>query len=439
MTAVDAPRSPGGVQLPHDDVEFFYEVFTALLEFVNRERRVAPGVSMEQALQTAPEHAMKVLRALWADDGLRERFVSENPAGLSPRALALVASWRHRVSGSFFVFRQLKKHAIFLLNDHADTGYGVLGLRRPIEENLPFLPCLVTTVLLPFEGRIVYDSLLAYQPISFGGGVRRMLADSYRRAKLVTSLGPPVTPLATLTVGPPAKPSKPAKPAKPRAPKGSEAAAKTLKDPGRCEGCGAVLSKRAITRHVAGCATFTAPKEGKRGLIYQLMVDAPAMPEYWMVVEAGPTATLKQLDKFLRDTWLECCGHLSAFTIGGQSYASQPDDSGYMDERTMSARVAQCVGVRQWRYEYDFGSTTELRVRVLGSREGSGGPVTLLARNLDPPLACVRCGAPATKVCMVCNSMEPGWLCAKCAKRHECEDAINRVVNSPRCGVCGYP
>src|SRR5205807_2006505 len=32
------------------------------------------------------------------------------------------------------------------------------------------------------------------------------------------------------------------------------------------------------------------------------------------------------IDGFLRGTWLECCDHLSAFEIGGTSYANEPGD-----------------------------------------------------------------------------------------------------------------
>jgi hypothetical protein len=53
---------------------------------------------------------------------------------------------------------------------------------------------MVTTMLLPFEGKIVYDGYLEMPGISlsFGGGVKRMLNDSYRDAKtqhgVITSL-----------------------------------------------------------------------------------------------------------------------------------------------------------------------------------------------------------------------------------------------------------
>jgi hypothetical protein len=39
-----------------------------------------------------------------------------------------------------------------------------------------------------------------------------------------------------------------------------------------------------------------------------------------MNVEMKARSTLEELDDFLRGEWLECCGHLSDFEIGGTTY-----------------------------------------------------------------------------------------------------------------------
>lgn len=44
--------------------------------------------------------------------------------------------------------------------------------------------------------------------------------------------------------------------------------------------------------------------------------------KYRLVIEVKNTATLEDVDQFLRDIWLECCDHLSAFEIDGISYES---------------------------------------------------------------------------------------------------------------------
>jgi hypothetical protein len=90
-------------------------------------------------------------------------------------------------------------------------------------------------------------------------------------------------------------------------------------------------------------------------------------------------------------------------------------------------------------YEYDFGSTTHLTLRVVGehSRSAKGSGFRLLARNEPPDYRCAKCGKPATQVCAVCDGGLP--LCNRCGKEHECEyEAILPLLNSPRFGVCAY-
>ena len=116
---------------------------------------------------------MQLRNALWADDTLRESFIADNPAGLPPADLALVASWQYRLAGNFFIVRHLKKYAVFLSEGSPAHAYGVLGLVSPIEEVVgPTVHIYVQAVLLPFEDQIIYDSLLIPYSIFFGPGIR---------------------------------------------------------------------------------------------------------------------------------------------------------------------------------------------------------------------------------------------------------------------------
>lgn len=182
------------MQLAPDKVTRFYRIWFALLRYVNDRRHVIasfPARPDEGTLQ--PAHAVALRDALWADDALRAGFIAANPAALPPADLALVESWRHRVAGRFFIERYLTKHTIFLSEATPVHAYGVLGLVSPIEEIVgPSVPIYVQAVLLPFEGRIIYDSLLAPYAITFGGGIRRSLREAYRDAQerdgLITNL-----------------------------------------------------------------------------------------------------------------------------------------------------------------------------------------------------------------------------------------------------------
>jgi pRiA4b ORF-3-like protein len=220
---------------------------------------------------------------------------------------------------------------------------------------------------------------------------------------------------------------------------------------GTCSFCKGTFSKAGMTRHLASCkdrtfAMITAPGRKKRQpmRLYHLFVEARGQPEYWMHLEALGSDTLGELDFFLRKVWLECCGHLSEFRIGDRRYVVSPSPVmfGESEERDMNVALRDVLqpGVRLG-YEYDFGSTTELVLKVLGYRDDAlrGEFVQILARNDPPEIECVVCGKPATEVCTACRWEGAGWLCKRCAPKHECgEDLLSPVVNSPRVGVCGY-
>jgi hypothetical protein len=326
---------------------------------------------------------------------------------------------------------------------------------------------------------------------------------------------------------------------------------------GRCGLCGSTVEKSKMTRHIGACLRkggLVSDSEGVK--TFHIVVEGRRRPEYWMHLYVPSTATLEDLDSFLRDTWLECCGHLSAFAIAGKTYSSDmesfDDFSGpadeedepelgelteeeiqqaaaflevdpeilkgiaeampkWMEQRSGFANstpemlkaadfqeAAARLGVspeqvkqfvdkmvsklqeveelrnlllEEWEddeeedkgmdvpleevlskgmkfsHEYDFGTTTELSLRVVAEGYAQPGEddeaIQVLARN-NPPLAmCETCGnSVAERICPM-YSRYGVWLCKKCARKHKCdryfsEDMLLPVVNSPRAGVCGY-
>jgi len=216
---------------------------------------------------------------------------------------------------------------------------------------------------------------------------------------------------------------------------------------GKCSLCGGTFSKGAMTRHLKSCKQ----KKGERGKTscsktprktksFHLVVEGRYEPEYWMHLEIPASAKLEVLDGFLRQTWLECCGHLSAFTIEGERYSSWPMEE--YGEKGMNVALGEILSPRiKFKHEYDFGTTTELTLRVVseGKSEIKGKSIWLLARNDPPSITCESCGKIATQVCTQCIWSGGGWLCDECAGEHECgEEMFLPVVNSPRVGMCGY-
>jgi Plasmid pRiA4b ORF-3-like protein len=148
---------------------------------------------------------------------------------------------------------------------------------------------------------------------------------------------------------------------------------------GTCSFCHAEVSKSAMTRHLEACQQRAIAEAQAGGRLkaqktrkFHLVVEGRDLPVYWMHLEVTANTTLATLDRFLRDTWLECCGHLSAFEIGGIRYAIDAGmvDAWGMDEKSMRVRLDKvCSSGQTCSYEYDYGTTTELRLKVISERE----------------------------------------------------------------------
>lgn len=224
---------------------------------------------------------------------------------------------------------------------------------------------------------------------------------------------------------------------------------------GRCELCGQTLTRASAQKHFAVCTPAHDTPNGANQRLLQVRAVAPGLPAYWLDLEVKADAKLEALDRFLRQLWLECCGHVSVFRIGAVNYFSSGYDMGFTRafgalggqpaERSMGARTGDALPLsgEPVEYEYDFGSTTLLQLRVMTERIGRIGrpSVRPLARNTPPVWPCGICGQPATWVCTYCLQEDgDAFACATHQVQHACgeQEGLLPVVNSPRMGVCGY-
>ena len=102
---------------------------------------------------------------------------------------------------------------------------------------------------------------------------------------------------------------------------------------GICNFCKAEVVKGKMTQHLKSCkqrrkddAARDADTTKQKTKLFSLLIEGRYNPQYWMHVELPASEPLETLDIFLRDMWVECCDHLSAFTINGTSYDSEPED-----------------------------------------------------------------------------------------------------------------
>lgn len=208
---------------------------------------------------------------------------------------------------------------------------------------------------------------------------------------------------------------------------------KELISEGKCLFCDSLFSQRGIGRHLA---THLSKMEkeaatGKPETFYHIAVRAGEM---FLHILVRGSAKIKLIDTFLRKIWLECCGHLSAFSIGNEDI-SMNGNVGYI-----------FLPGTKIRYDYDFGTTTTLELNAKNHYQlALKEDIILLSSNEPLNFICSVCESKtASCMCSVCQWHEYAFFCESCAEKHAetCEDFIDfsqtEIVNSPRMGECGY-
>lgn len=193
-------------------------------------------------------------------------------------------------------------------------------------------------------------------------------------------------------------------------------------------------------KHLGACAArqerIAATRSRKPRSLIHLRIEDEYAPSFWLDVEVDGTASLGDIDSYLRSIWLECCGHLSRFTIGGWG-GSELAKPRRVD--SVLDNGAELIHI------YDFGTESITRLKAVGSRQAeplTRRPIVLMARNLIPKAQCNECDQQASHLCQECRQEwdSPGLLCKRHAHDHphgEYGEPIE-LVNSPRLGLCGY-
>ena len=171
------------MKVSKQDADLFYKLMWSLQNFVNQRLGIISEATTIDEYQKLPSSEKLIVReALYENIELIDTYLEENQQSLSGEELSIIESWKNFQRGDYFIERLLKNHAIFMRDNEV---YAVLALYESFEDVIPFvtLPYYTHAVLLPFKGRIIYDGLLQGYAISFGGGIRQTLKETYMTAK----------------------------------------------------------------------------------------------------------------------------------------------------------------------------------------------------------------------------------------------------------------
>ena len=258
--------------------------------------------------------------------------------------------------------------------------------------------------------------------------------------------------------------------------------AEAANSPGWCHLCRNIIRANDAKAHVETCIMDTVQSkyiaqavEERYARSCPIMIGVRSEQlRHWMMLVVQPTTSLRQLDRFLRNRWLECCGHMSHFEISDVQYSAclpgpgdppmfdtdlvEPDELHmvYTVEETITAGL-------QFHHEFDYGDTTcldiehmavlpmpyrYLRQFIKPPADAQGHHddfITIVAHN-QPPERCFTCGDiaywryaenPYIQVPPEHGGpiVAPPYFCDNCAPK---DVPLVILRNSPRAGVGCY-
>lgn len=173
----------GSAQISEAESLEFYKTWMGLLNFVDwKEEVTQEGIDPDN-----PDHKLiyQVRQVLWENPSLIDHYIRDIP--LPQEEVDLLRSWRMKFrKGEFLIVEYQDEYAVFLgtSSEGVDRLYGVKGISEPVSSVVRSpLPVMVEAVLLPFKDKLIYDSLLAPMPLSFGDGARAFFEELHQKAK----------------------------------------------------------------------------------------------------------------------------------------------------------------------------------------------------------------------------------------------------------------
>ena len=173
--------------LSEQDAKKFFEIALPLLLWVKK-RNAKSKAASKQAWKNKyfdAREARDIWNAIWERPELLERYVKQKGDGLPEETKRVLSDWRGNfIPGPFIVTRYLDEGAVFISSQDGRV-YLVSGITSPIEESLAAkdLPCQVKTSLIPFQGRVIYDSILEAEPGVVVSTAAQTLNQVYQDAK----------------------------------------------------------------------------------------------------------------------------------------------------------------------------------------------------------------------------------------------------------------
>lgn len=170
------------------DVDLFYKLHFAVLEYTNRKYKIKPGLKIYKCRSINQQDLVEICEKFYENkEAIILTFCRENPFKLSNKELSLIKEFKKSVRDHFLLVKFEEEYTA-LLSDNC--VYMVKGLTSNIDELISYkeLPVFLITTLFPFKGQIVVDGIFGSYGIDIGPNVSEKVLEDYERLEKVYEL-----------------------------------------------------------------------------------------------------------------------------------------------------------------------------------------------------------------------------------------------------------
>lgn len=174
------------MHLNETDSSRFYKIWLGILEYTNQKYKTAPKLkAIRSAKSINPAELVPIRDVLWENTEIIDKFILENPYSLEQQDINILSGWKRRIPGRFIMLKHLKNYSVFMSAEDGGKLYAVTGIIDSLSDmfHSSHLPLFMEAVLIPFENRIIYDSLLIPYRIHIGSNMRKGFNEEYREIK----------------------------------------------------------------------------------------------------------------------------------------------------------------------------------------------------------------------------------------------------------------
>ncbi len=168
--------------LTESEYKEFLGTHLKFLYFVGREQNTFGDISFEDFLEMSTETKYQCRRAVIGNLSLIDKYMQHHFDDLSDLDIEILSAFKKQISGKFIIFKCLSKNAIFI--DTSDNNfYAVTALGDRFDKFFDEFPVMVSTCLLPFKDKIIYDGFMQLPAIYVGTDLTKTLRSDYKKVK----------------------------------------------------------------------------------------------------------------------------------------------------------------------------------------------------------------------------------------------------------------